>query len=124
MSHNKLTGHLPESWSKLTSLVSLKLHYNELDGPLPMVITRLPCVRLVSLSHCKFTGTVPREYRGIRTLLTLDLRSNAAEEADLKKSEETVAQHLKRVEVKLREVCIATRPDQTRQISATECTYN
>lgn len=56
LSHNQLTGSIPEDIGALTSLDTLDLSKNKLQGPLPPGIGECVSLRILSLSRCGLSG--------------------------------------------------------------------
>lgn len=72
---NDLTGTLPSDWSALTQLSEFKVPGNSLTGSLPVALP-IQSLRILTLAHNLFTGTLPivewnAQARLYDTLLTL-----------------------------------------------------
>ncbi|KAH0711035.1 hypothetical protein KY284_012462 [Solanum tuberosum] len=74
LSHNSLTGHLPQF--HYYSLEYLDLKFNSIQGPLPSSICNMSSLILLDLSHNYFTDSVPHCLGSITNLTVLDLRRN------------------------------------------------
>lgn len=59
LSHNNLSGPVPESISMLNKLKILKLEFNELNGEIPQSLGKLENLLAVNISYNKFTGRLP-----------------------------------------------------------------
>ncbi|KAL3323066.1 hypothetical protein AABB24_040261 [Solanum stoloniferum] len=74
LSHNSLTGHLPQF--HYYSLEYLDLKFNSLQGPLPSSICNMRKLTLLDLSHNYFSDAVPHCLGSMALLRVLDLRRN------------------------------------------------
>jgi len=55
---------------------SIDLHAHGMEGPFPVVLTRLPYVQTLSLQWNNFTGTLPEEIGSMKHLIHAELHSN------------------------------------------------
>ncbi|KAK6774558.1 hypothetical protein RDI58_029797 [Solanum bulbocastanum] len=74
LSHNSLTGHLPQF--RYYNLQYLDLKFNSFQGPLPSSICNLRNLILLDLSHNYFSDSVPHCLGSMPSLTVLDLRRN------------------------------------------------
>ncbi|KAH0735840.1 hypothetical protein KY285_011547 [Solanum tuberosum] len=74
LSHNSLTGHLPQF--HYYNLQYLDLKFNFLQGPLPSSICNMSSLILLDLSHNYFSYSVPHCLGSMALLTVLDLRRN------------------------------------------------
>ncbi|KAH0706955.1 hypothetical protein KY289_012031 [Solanum tuberosum] len=74
LSHNSLTGHLPQF--RYYNLQYLDLKFNSLQGPLPTSICNMRKLILLDLSHNYFSASVPHCLGSMANLMVLDLRKN------------------------------------------------
>ncbi|XP_049386671.1 receptor-like protein 9DC3 [Solanum stenotomum] len=74
LSHNSLTGHLPQF--RYHNLQYLDLKFNSLQGPLPLSICNMSSLILLDLSHNYFSDSVPHCLGSMASLTVLDLRRN------------------------------------------------
>ncbi|KAH0706953.1 hypothetical protein KY289_012029 [Solanum tuberosum] len=74
LSHNSLTGHLPQF--RYDNLLYLDLKFNSLQGPLPSSICNMNSLILLDLSHNYFSDSVPHCLGSMVSLTVLDLRRN------------------------------------------------
>ncbi|KAL3323075.1 hypothetical protein AABB24_040266 [Solanum stoloniferum] len=74
LSHNSLTGHLPQF--HYYNLQYLDLKFNSFQGPLPSSICNLRKLILLDLSHNYFSDSVPHCLGSMALLTVLDLRRN------------------------------------------------
>ncbi|WMV60167.1 hypothetical protein MTR67_053552 [Solanum verrucosum] len=74
LSHNSLTGHLPQF--RYHNLQYLDLKFNSLQGPLPLSICNMSSLILLDLSHNYFSDSVPHCLGSVASLMVLDLRRN------------------------------------------------
>ncbi|KAF9207168.1 hypothetical protein BGZ49_001022, partial [Haplosporangium sp. Z 27] len=70
-----LTGTLPESLGSLHALQYLLLYYNNLSGPIPSSLSKLPLL-ILDLSHNRLSGSLPSSATGWANLGTLNLEQN------------------------------------------------
>ncbi|KAL3323078.1 hypothetical protein AABB24_040268, partial [Solanum stoloniferum] len=74
LSHNSLTGHLPQF--RYDNLQYLDLKFNYLQGPLALSICNMRKLILLDLSHNYFSDSVPHCLGSMARLTVLDLRKN------------------------------------------------
>uniref|UniRef100_M1ADK3 Uncharacterized protein n=2 Tax=Solanum tuberosum TaxID=4113 RepID=M1ADK3_SOLTU len=74
LSHNSLTGHLPQF--RYHNLRYLDLKFNSLQGPLPSSICNMGSLILLDLSRNNFSDSVPHCLGSMASLKVLDLRRN------------------------------------------------
>ncbi|XP_049387255.1 receptor-like protein 7, partial [Solanum stenotomum] len=74
LSHNSLTGHLPQF--HYYNLQYLDLKFNSLQGPLPPSICDMSSLILLDLSRNNFSNAIPSCLGSIANLTVLDLRRN------------------------------------------------
>ncbi|KAK6774557.1 hypothetical protein RDI58_029796 [Solanum bulbocastanum] len=74
LSHNSLTGHLPQF--RYYNLQYLDLKFNSFQGSLPSSICNLRKLILLDLSHNYFSDSVPHCLGSMASLTVLDLRRN------------------------------------------------
>lgn len=73
LSHNQLTGSIPEGIGSLTSLDTLELSHNKLEGGVPSGIGSCGSLRILSLSRCGLSGRLDSDAKGgIRRLTSLE----------------------------------------------------
>ncbi|PSS07381.1 Leucine-rich repeat receptor-like serine/threonine-protein kinase [Actinidia chinensis var. chinensis] len=60
LSHNSLSGTIPEFVAKLTSLKQLDLSLNSLSGTIPEFLADMPSLEILNLAGNKLTGSVPQ----------------------------------------------------------------
>jgi hypothetical protein len=58
LSHNNLTGRIPEWIGGLSNLIFLLLSYNNLEGEIPIQLSRLDQLTLIDLSHNHLSGNI------------------------------------------------------------------
>ncbi|XP_030531738.1 probable LRR receptor-like serine/threonine-protein kinase At1g74360 [Rhodamnia argentea] len=74
---NSYTGGLYSSGIlNLTNIVRLDLSYNNLSGPLPVEVSRMPSLKFLILAFNQFNGSIPLEYGDFPLLQALDLSFN------------------------------------------------
>lgn len=64
LSHNQLTGPIPEGIRALTSLDTLELSHNKLEGGVPSGIGSCGALRILSLSRCGLSGRLDSDAKG------------------------------------------------------------
>lgn len=72
----RLTGPIPVSLSALRKLTLLSVQYNQLVGPVPASFSALGNLTILSLNSNQLTGTVPTTLSSLRKLQILQLQSN------------------------------------------------
>ncbi|WMV32163.1 hypothetical protein MTR67_025548 [Solanum verrucosum] len=72
LSHNSLTGHLPQF--RYDNLQYLYLKFNSLQGPLALSICNMSSLILLDLSHNYLSDSVPHCLGSMASLTVLDLR--------------------------------------------------
>ncbi|XP_049935771.1 receptor-like protein 6 isoform X2 [Nymphaea colorata] len=77
LSMNRLLGPIPESFSELQGLTTLKLDNNLLTGPIPSALLNLPSLKTVDLSNNNLTGSISQFTNASTLLETLDLSNNS-----------------------------------------------
>ncbi|KAI6683172.1 hypothetical protein NL676_029085 [Syzygium grande] len=74
---NSYTGGLYSSGIlNLSNVVRLDLSFNNLSGPLPVEVSRMPSLKYLYLAFNQFNGSIPLEYGDFARLQALDLSSN------------------------------------------------
>ena len=82
LGRNKITGPIPPEWSGLSSMVSLVLNHNRLDGTLPDFLWHdWPALARLDLSHNKLYGPVHADVGRLRVLEVLKLNHNRLSES-------------------------------------------
>uniref|UniRef100_A0ACD5ZF52 Uncharacterized protein n=1 Tax=Avena sativa TaxID=4498 RepID=A0ACD5ZF52_AVESA len=76
LSDNQLTGSIPSSLSKLTSLSAMSLNANHLDGELPDSFDSLVGLINLDMSSNNFTGILPPSMQNLSSLTTLRIQDN------------------------------------------------
>ena len=74
--HNELTGRIPDALGSLANLVLLGLSGNGLTGPIPSSLGRLTNLRRLWLGRNRLTGRIPDALGSLANLETLSLGSN------------------------------------------------
>jgi hypothetical protein len=77
LSHNSLSGTIPEEISRLTNLVHLRLDSNKLTGPIPSNINSLSQLQIMTLSQNSLSSTIPTSLWDLQNLIELDLSQNS-----------------------------------------------
>ncbi|GKV47910.1 hypothetical protein SLEP1_g54760 [Rubroshorea leprosula] len=77
VSHNQLSGKLPDCIMQWTSLVILNLANNHLFGKIPSSIGSLYHLESLGLQNNNFSGEMPRSLRNCSALQFLDLNYNS-----------------------------------------------
>ncbi|KAK4338792.1 hypothetical protein RND71_040254 [Anisodus tanguticus] len=72
----KLVGKVPVSISRLTELKVLSLPFNELSGEIPLGIWGMENLEVLDLEGNLITGSLPSEFKGLRKLRVLNLGFN------------------------------------------------
>lgn len=73
LGHNKLSGRLPGSLTRLAGLTSLDLAWNQLTGTVPMKFGSMTALRQLSLSHNKVSD-IPRKESRMRSCSSVKKR--------------------------------------------------
>lgn len=76
LSHNQLTGGIPDNLQTLKSLTVLQFNGNSLAGRIPPWLGELPSLELLYLDHNKFFGTIPESLSNLANLKYLALENN------------------------------------------------
>ncbi|PIN26013.1 Non-specific serine/threonine protein kinase [Handroanthus impetiginosus] len=76
LSHNVLSGPLPDCWKHGESLVILNLAKNNLSGRIPSSIGHLIHLKFLMLHMNYFSGELPSSLRYLTNLLIIDLGEN------------------------------------------------
>ncbi|KAI7731952.1 hypothetical protein M8C21_008964, partial [Ambrosia artemisiifolia] len=76
LNDNKLSGEIPTSLERLTSLRALYLDYNLLSGTIPESLGNLTSLTVLVLSGNQLTGLIPRSLGNLMVLRRLDLSEN------------------------------------------------
>ncbi|XP_074282457.1 receptor-like protein EIX2 [Silene latifolia] len=76
LSHNKLTGEIPEGLTRLVNLISLNLSRNHLIGRIPNDIGQITSLDALDLSRNRLDGEIPSGLSSLSQLGTLDLSYN------------------------------------------------
>ncbi|XP_059066551.1 receptor-like protein EIX2 [Cryptomeria japonica] len=76
LSHNQLSGTIPESISMLASIEVLSLNYNHLTGKIPPSLCELLVLSELHLGHNQLSGTIPDSISKLASLEVLTLPSN------------------------------------------------
>lgn len=76
LSDNQLTGSIPTSLSKLTSLSAMSLNANHLDGELPDAFDSLVGLVNFDISSNNFSGVLPPSVKNMSSLTTLRIQDN------------------------------------------------
>jgi hypothetical protein len=72
-----LTDNLPEELQNFQSLEALHLHNNEISGPFPSVLLKMPRLKSIALQYNKLKGTIPKALgTSLARLTSLGLGSN------------------------------------------------
>ncbi|KDP26387.1 hypothetical protein JCGZ_17545 [Jatropha curcas] len=76
LSHNSLSGSLPDCWRQLKLLVFLNLESNDLSGTIPSSMSSLHSMETLRLRNNSFTGELPSSLKNCFRLVLLDLGEN------------------------------------------------
>lgn len=76
LSHNWLNYQIPESVNQLQNLKYLSLASNNLTGPVPFGLDQLKSLEVLDLSSNSLSGAIPNDLSNLRNLTTLLLNSN------------------------------------------------
>jgi len=94
----KVTGPIPNSFSKLQRLQNLDLGSNSLSGPIPSFLGKLKRLKEVDLSNNKLSGAIPASLGNLQSLSQFNVSFNqlcGAIPAGLKKFNKNVFEHNK-----------------------------
>ena len=72
----KVTGPIPNSFSKLKRLQKLDLGSNSLSGPIPTFLGQLKRLQEVDLSNNKFSGAIPASFGTLPSLSQFNVSFN------------------------------------------------
>jgi hypothetical protein len=73
MGNDQLTGYLPDSIGNFSMLNTLKLYYNDLQGPIPSTIGNLANLQVLELGKNQFSGGIPESIGNLKKLTRLVL---------------------------------------------------
>jgi Leucine-rich repeat (LRR) protein len=76
LSHNWFNGQIPESVNQLQNLKYLSLARNNLTGPVPFGLDQLKSLEVLDLSSNSLSGAIPSDLSNLKNLTTLLLNSN------------------------------------------------
>lgn len=76
LSNNRLSGPLPSSIGKLSSLQIVLINGNQLTGNVPPEIGQLEKISQIDFSKNRFSGMIPKEISNCTVLTYLDLSQN------------------------------------------------
>lgn len=76
LSHNPLSGSIPESVGKLSELQVLKLVGNGLSGKIPVELGNSEKLTTILLSRNKLRGTIPKEVLNLNNLREFNVSRN------------------------------------------------
>ena len=76
LSDNDLTGDIPETLGNLNNLQVLNLGHNDLTGPIPKALGQLDNLDTLYLAGNELTGTIPETLGQLDSLKILSLRGN------------------------------------------------
>ncbi|KAL4271796.1 hypothetical protein GQ457_13G005020 [Hibiscus cannabinus] len=76
LSCNNLTGDIPQSLGKLTSLHALNLSHNHLAGFIPVSLSSLSQVESLDFSYNNLSGTIPSQLVGLNFLAVFSVAHN------------------------------------------------
>ncbi|CAN1344621.1 Receptor-like protein EIX1 [Linum perenne] len=79
LSHNFLSGNLPECISKFKRLKRLELNDNSISGPLPVSFGELTSLNYVNLASNQINGTIPASFGELADLEVADISQNLME---------------------------------------------
>ncbi|KAF5795044.1 putative protein kinase RLK-Pelle-LRR-III family [Helianthus annuus] len=74
--HNLFTGRIPVSLSKLTDLEVISFSHNFFTGEIPVEIGKLVKLKSLDLSYNFINGSIPNSFSGLRSLTSLNLAHN------------------------------------------------
>jgi hypothetical protein len=72
----KVTGPIPNSFSKLKRLTNLDLGSNSLSGPIPSFLGKLKRLKEVDLSNNKLSGAIPASLDNLQSLSQFNVSFN------------------------------------------------
>ncbi|KAH9288339.1 hypothetical protein KI387_032456, partial [Taxus chinensis] len=76
LSHNELNGRVPSDFGKLKGLMFLNLSTNHLSGTIPHSLGEMVQLESLDLSTNKFSGKIPQELNSLDSLGVLNLSTN------------------------------------------------
>ncbi|KAK4571391.1 hypothetical protein RGQ29_029989 [Quercus rubra] len=76
LSHNKLSGRLPNCFMQWPKLVILNLAGNHFFGEVPSSLGSLSMLNTLSLNNNNFSGNLPSSLRNCSSLTVMDMRNN------------------------------------------------
>ncbi|KAI3684317.1 hypothetical protein L6452_33539 [Arctium lappa] len=74
---NKFTGSIPNSFRKLTEVLTLDVGNNLLSGKIPKFLGELSHLRILILKKNNFSGSIPKQLCQLRDMSLIDLSSNS-----------------------------------------------
>lgn len=76
LSHNELSGPIPESIGSMFSLIILNLGHNRLTGNVPYGLGSLKMLSSLDLSYNKLNGSIPESLQMLTFLSSIDVSNN------------------------------------------------
>ncbi|XP_027357233.1 receptor-like protein EIX2 [Abrus precatorius] len=76
LSHNELSGEIPDCWSQFKSLVYLDLSHNNFSGKIPTSIGSLLQLQALLLRNNNLTEEIPFSLRSCTKLVMIDMAEN------------------------------------------------
>ncbi|KAK6927347.1 Leucine-rich repeat [Dillenia turbinata] len=76
LSHNKLSGYIPEELSSCTKLVNLDLSHNQFIGRIPPSFAQMPVLGELDLSENQLSGTIPKNLGKVASLVQVNVSHN------------------------------------------------
>ncbi|KAM4068884.1 hypothetical protein ACB094_12G046000 [Castanea mollissima] len=76
LSHNMLSGRLPDCFMQWPKLVILNLAGNHFFGEVPSSLGSLSVLNKLSLNNNNFSGNLPSSLRNCSSLIVMDMRNN------------------------------------------------
>ncbi|KAI4351739.1 hypothetical protein L6164_006064 [Bauhinia variegata] len=76
ISHNLLSGELPDCWMNWKSLVHVYMRYNNLTGKIPLSMSSLSNLKSLDLHNNNLFGGIPGSLKNCQKLQILDLGEN------------------------------------------------
>ncbi|KAJ9535774.1 hypothetical protein OSB04_un001074 [Centaurea solstitialis] len=76
LSHNRLTGEIPEELGSLTQIHALNLSHNQLYGPIPVNFSNLANIESLDLSSNHLSGEFPSEPIKLNSLAVFNVSHN------------------------------------------------